>query len=155
MDRDHRASTFGQRRAHRVRIQQQMLVVDVGEHRQRARAQHRLGGGHEGVHRQDDLVSTDIVTGSGSGASASAGTDAGRAQRQLDSVGAVAHTHAVPDTTEVGVLALEGGNLLPTDKRGGREHLVEPGPHLLGDLGLCSRQIHQRNRGHRDVPSMG
>ncbi len=130
-----------------------MLVVDVGEHRQRARAQHRLGRGHEGVHRQDDLVSTGIATGSGS--SASAGTDAGRAQRQLDSVGAVAHTHAVPDTTEVGVLALEGRNLLPADKRGGREHLVEPGPHLLGDLSLCSRQIHQRNHGHRDVPSMG
>ncbi len=153
MDWDHGAGTVGQRPTQRVRIHEQMIVIYVDEHRPRTRTDHGLGGSHEGIHRDDDLVSAG--TGTVRSTHHGARTDTGRPQRQLDRVSAVAHTHAVPDLAEVGILALECRNVLSTDKRGGREHFVEPGPHLLGDLGLRSRQIHQRNRGHRNVPSMG
>src|SRR4029077_14886631 len=97
-----------------------------------------LGRRHEAVRGQDAFV---------------AGPDAQRGERYLDRVGPVAHADAVPDAADLGVLALERGDLRAADEGGLAESLL-PALRDLRRHGLVlCRQVNERNPAPRAPPA--
>ena len=115
-------------RRHGVGVDEQELRVAVDQDGGRACPGNRLGGGDEGVGRQDDLVAVAHAHGP---------------EGKLESVGAVRHADAVPHLAEVREGLLEGGHLRALDECPAGEEPREAGLDLAGDLGVHASQIHQ------------
>ncbi len=130
VDRHHRARAVGDAIGDARRVEQERVVVDVGEHGNSTEAPHRSSAGDEGVRRHDDLVPRLQPEGT---------------KRELDRVGSTAHADAVPHAAEVGVGALKRADLLPTDERGAGEHPLPPFAHRLLHSGVLRLQVNQRN----------
>ena len=131
---DHSPGLLGQGRLQASRIEQQVIGIHVGERRPGTRADDGLRGRDEGIRRHDHLGS---------------GGHLGRAQGQLERVGAVAHPNAVRDAGESCVLSLEGGCHLALDEGGAAHDLIEACLDLRRHLSVRSPHVHQRYHRHR------
>ncbi len=114
-----------------LRVDQEVFGVGVHQDGPQTGPDHGLGGGDEGVGGQHH---------------AAAGGQAEGAQGEFEGVGAVGDADAVAGAAERGVVGLEALHHRPFHVAAGGEHPVEPGADVLGDLGVCGPQIHERNR---------
>ena len=129
--REHRPGPRAQNLFQGFRIEQEVVWIHVGERGTGAGPHDRFRGGDEGIRRHDHL---------------SSGADPGRAQGQLDRVGAVGHADAVRDAREGRVVALEGFHRCTLDEGGARHHVIEPGLDLGRYLSMRSSHVDQRYR---------
>ncbi len=133
----HRARPRAHHRQDVVGVDQQVVGVDVDQHRVRASADNGFGGGDERVRREHDLV---------------ARSDVDRAQREFQGIGAVADADTVRHAEEVGVLQFEGTHRFAADKIAGRHDFGE----TCGDLGLdrlvLDGEVNQRHPGGHAAP---
>ena len=131
---DHSPGLLVQGRLQAYRIEQQVIGIHVGERRPGTSADSGFRGRDEGIRGHDHL-----------------GPDGhlGRAQGQLERVGAVGHPDAVPDAGESCVLSLEGRRHLALDEGGAADDLIEACLDLRRHLSMRSPQVHQRYHRHR------
>ena len=106
---NNRLWSAGDRFLGELRFDQQVVGIYVHKYRHRPDATHCLGGGDEGIGRDDHLV---------------ARHDTGRAQRKFECVGTVADTDDMLDTRKICVLPLELPYRWPADECTAVEHLL-------------------------------
>ena len=129
-----------------LRVNQQILRIDVNGHRDGSDPARRLRCGDKSIGRKDDLV---------------AGRNTRRPQRQFQRVSPVGHANAVAGTQEFGICRLELGDGRPTDESRLAEDLREALHDLRIHVGLLRHQVHQGDgsvrpyrhpRAHRPPP---
>ena len=107
-----------------------MVVLHVDEDRTGANVTDRFTRSSECVWRGDDLVAL---------------THTKSPQGEHQSVGAVADTDAVVDTTVTGKGFLEGTDLWSADEATGGNHVGQGSLHLLTDRGMLQGQVVHRH----------
>ena len=125
---DDRPGAIGQGGADQRRVDQEVLVVAIDEHRAGAGSVHGAGRRDERVRRKDDLV---------------AGPDPETAQDRLDRVRSVGHTHAVVGLAICPELVLERRYLGAADEGRVADDPREPALDLLGNFVALGRQVEE------------
>ena len=112
------------------------LVLDVGEHRDRADGCDRLGGRVEGERGADDLV---------------AGLDPERTQRDEQRIRAVCDADSVGRAHLLGEDALDLGHARPQDETAGFDDIADRAKDLLAYGAVLRMGVHQ---GHGHAPTV-
>ena len=128
MDGDDRAGAVGERAGDGLGVHEEGVWIDVDEDRAGSDARDRLCRGDERV-RRDDHVGARL--------------HADRAQRELDGVGAVGQTDAMPAPGEGRVVGLEGCDVWSADEPRRAQDLGDRREDLVEDLRLLGDEVEE------------